>query len=156
MNDTAPAMKARYRAMLMQRSGKERLMMGCAMRVTAKILQMAGQEVRGSAPLISGSNEATSMIRRAWFSTSLLVADGLSGESWTCCYYLLFRRVIIAPKPITIPRNTRSPAVNQPRTQVKSSPQLSNINCQNLIISVLAGLFKIIASTPWSSFLVTL
>jgi hypothetical protein len=46
MNDTAPAMKARYRAMLMQRSGKERLMMGCAMRVTAKILQMAGS--RGS------------------------------------------------------------------------------------------------------------
>lgn len=64
MNDTAPGMEARYRAMLMQRSGKERLMMGCAVRVTAKILQMAGQEVRGSAPLISGSNEATSMIRR--------------------------------------------------------------------------------------------
>ncbi len=31
-------MDARYRAMLMQRSGEERLMMGCAMRETARAL----------------------------------------------------------------------------------------------------------------------
>lgn len=35
MNDTSPDMDARYRAMLMQRSGEERLIMGCAMRDTA-------------------------------------------------------------------------------------------------------------------------
>jgi hypothetical protein len=38
MKDTAPEMDARYRAMLMQRSGEERLMMGCAMRETARAL----------------------------------------------------------------------------------------------------------------------
>ena len=38
MNDTSPEMDARYRAMLMQRSGEERLMMGCAMRETARAL----------------------------------------------------------------------------------------------------------------------
>jgi hypothetical protein len=35
MNDTAPEMDKRYRIMLMQRSGEERLIMGCAMRETA-------------------------------------------------------------------------------------------------------------------------
>jgi hypothetical protein len=38
MKDTPPEMEARYRAMLMQRSGEERLMMGCAMRETARTL----------------------------------------------------------------------------------------------------------------------
>jgi hypothetical protein len=38
MNDTSPEMEARYRDMLMQRSGEERLIMGCAMRDTARIL----------------------------------------------------------------------------------------------------------------------
>lgn len=38
MNDTAPDMAARYRAMLMQRSGEERLIMGCAMRDTARAM----------------------------------------------------------------------------------------------------------------------
>lgn len=38
MKDTPPEMDARYRAMLMQRSGEERLMMGCAMRETARTL----------------------------------------------------------------------------------------------------------------------
>ena len=38
MKDTAPEMDARYRAMLMQRSGEERLMMGCAIRETARAL----------------------------------------------------------------------------------------------------------------------
>ena len=38
MNDTPPEMEARYRDMLMQRSGEERLIMGCAMRDTARIL----------------------------------------------------------------------------------------------------------------------
>lgn len=38
MNDTTPDMDQRYRAMLMQRSGEERLKMGCAMRETARAL----------------------------------------------------------------------------------------------------------------------
>lgn len=38
MNDTPPEIDARYRSMLMQRSGEERLMMGCAMRETARAL----------------------------------------------------------------------------------------------------------------------
>ena len=36
MNDTLPAIDERYRAMLMQRTGEERLIMGCAMRDTAR------------------------------------------------------------------------------------------------------------------------
>jgi predicted ABC-class ATPase len=36
MKDTSPEMDARYRDMLMQRSGEERLKMGCAMRETAR------------------------------------------------------------------------------------------------------------------------
>jgi len=38
MNDTSPEMDVRYRAMLMQRSGEERLKTGCAMRETARAL----------------------------------------------------------------------------------------------------------------------
>ena len=38
MTDTPPEMNARYQDMLMQRSGEERLMMGCAMRETARAL----------------------------------------------------------------------------------------------------------------------
>ena len=38
MNDTAPEVEARYRAMLMERTGEERLVMGCAMRDTARAL----------------------------------------------------------------------------------------------------------------------
>jgi predicted ABC-class ATPase len=41
MKDTSPEMDARYRDMLMQRSGEERLMMGCAMRETARALAEA-------------------------------------------------------------------------------------------------------------------
>jgi hypothetical protein len=38
MKDTPAEMDARYRDMLMQRSGEERLKMGCAMRETARAL----------------------------------------------------------------------------------------------------------------------
>lgn len=38
MKDTPPEIEARYRAMRMQRSGEERLTMGCAMRETARAL----------------------------------------------------------------------------------------------------------------------
>lgn len=36
MNDTSTDMDQRYHAMLMQRTGEERLIMGCAMRDTAR------------------------------------------------------------------------------------------------------------------------
>jgi len=42
MNDTSPDMESRYRAMLMERSGEERLKMGCSMFDTAKALMQAG------------------------------------------------------------------------------------------------------------------
>jgi len=38
MNDTSTDMDQRYRAMLMQRTGEERLIMGCAMRDTARAI----------------------------------------------------------------------------------------------------------------------
>jgi len=41
MNDTTPEMDERYRAMLLQRSGEERLIMGCAMHETARALVVA-------------------------------------------------------------------------------------------------------------------
>lgn len=41
MKDTPAEMDARYQDMLMQRSGEERLMMGCAMRETARTLAEA-------------------------------------------------------------------------------------------------------------------
>ena len=42
MNDTSPEMEERYRAMIMERSGEERLKMGCSMFDTAKALMRAG------------------------------------------------------------------------------------------------------------------
>jgi hypothetical protein len=38
VNDTAPEMEDRYRSLLMQRSGEARLIMGCAMRDTARAM----------------------------------------------------------------------------------------------------------------------
>ncbi|TKS61880.1 MAG: hypothetical protein EWM72_00005 [Nitrospira sp.] len=38
MNDTPPGIDEQYRAMLLQRTGEERLIMGCAMRDTARAL----------------------------------------------------------------------------------------------------------------------
>lgn len=42
MNDTSPEMEECYRAMIMERSGEERLKMGCSMFDTAKALMRAG------------------------------------------------------------------------------------------------------------------
>ncbi|WP_413935520.1 hypothetical protein [Nitrospira sp. BLG_1] len=46
MNDTPPEVEERYRAMLMQRTGEERLIMGCAMRDTARKLVEASLRVQ--------------------------------------------------------------------------------------------------------------
>ena len=46
MSDTPRDIDERYRAMLMQRSGEERLMMGCAMRETARALVEASLRER--------------------------------------------------------------------------------------------------------------
>lgn len=41
MNDTSPEVERAYRAMLLRRSGEERLKMGCSMYATARALVMA-------------------------------------------------------------------------------------------------------------------
>ena len=41
MNDTAPEIEQRFLAMLLQRSGEERLKMGCSMHATAQALVKA-------------------------------------------------------------------------------------------------------------------
>lgn len=46
MNDTSTETDQRYRAMLMQRTGEERLIMGCAMRDTARALVEASLRER--------------------------------------------------------------------------------------------------------------
>ncbi|SPP66636.1 hypothetical protein [Nitrospira lenta] len=46
MNDTSMDMDQRYRAMLMQRTGEERLILGCAMRDTARALVEASLSAR--------------------------------------------------------------------------------------------------------------
>ena len=52
MNDTPLEMDARYRAMLMQRTGEELLIMGCAMRDTARALVEASlREHNPNAPV---------------------------------------------------------------------------------------------------------
>lgn len=48
MNDTQPEMDERYRSMLLQRTGEERLIMGCAMRDTARAMVEAS--LRGQDP----------------------------------------------------------------------------------------------------------
>ena len=42
MNDTSPEMESRYRAMIMERSGEERLKIGCSMFDAAKAMMQAG------------------------------------------------------------------------------------------------------------------
>ena len=46
MRDTSAAMEARYRDMLMRRSGSERLKMGCSMHATARALARASIQAR--------------------------------------------------------------------------------------------------------------
>jgi len=46
MNDTPPEMEERYRSMLLQRTGEERLIMGCAMRDTARAMVEASLRAR--------------------------------------------------------------------------------------------------------------
>jgi hypothetical protein len=41
MKDTSPAMEARFRRMVMKRSGDERLKMGCSMHASARALVIA-------------------------------------------------------------------------------------------------------------------
>ncbi|MET0484603.1 MAG: hypothetical protein ABW216_02810 [Candidatus Rokuibacteriota bacterium] len=60
MKDTPPAMEARYRKLLMQRSCVERLKMGCSMLATARALIVAS--VRERDPEISPAS-----LRRALF-----------------------------------------------------------------------------------------
>ena len=54
MKDTSEAMEARYRELLMRRSGSERLKMGCSMLATARALARASVQARD--PSVSPSS----------------------------------------------------------------------------------------------------
>ncbi len=60
MNDTSPEIERRFREMLLQRSGEERLKMGCSMHATAQAL------VRASA-LEKDPQASPADLRRALF-----------------------------------------------------------------------------------------
>jgi hypothetical protein len=60
MKDTSATMEARYRDMLMRRSGSERVKMGCSMLATARALARASVQARD--PLASPAS-----LRRALF-----------------------------------------------------------------------------------------
>ena len=60
MNDTSPDTESRYRAMIMERAGEERLKMGCSMFDTAKALMQAGI-------LDQNPDTSSAEIRRALF-----------------------------------------------------------------------------------------
>jgi hypothetical protein len=47
MNDTSPEMAAKLRELFMQRSGAERLRMGCDMFTAARAMMIAGLEAQG-------------------------------------------------------------------------------------------------------------
>lgn len=55
MRDTSPEMEERFRAMLLARSGEERLKMGCSMHATAQALVKASileKDAQASSPTI--------------------------------------------------------------------------------------------------------
>lgn len=60
MNDTSPEVERRFRAMLLARSGEERLKMGCSMHAFAQ--QIVRASVRARTPLASPTD-----LRRALF-----------------------------------------------------------------------------------------
>ena len=47
MNDTSPEMAAKLRALFMQRSGVERVCMGCEMFSTARVIMTSALEAQG-------------------------------------------------------------------------------------------------------------
>ena len=51
MKDTRPEIEQKYRAMLLARSGEERLKIGCSMHATAQALVRASVLAQGSAGL---------------------------------------------------------------------------------------------------------
>jgi len=54
MNDTSSEMDQRYRVMLMQRTGEERLIMGCAMRDTARAFVEASLRAQDPQATVEG------------------------------------------------------------------------------------------------------
>jgi len=69
MKDTPPEIEPRYRAMLMQRSGEERLTMGCAMRETARALVEASILNKTRRPPLRLSAKASSFASTVTNST---------------------------------------------------------------------------------------
>jgi hypothetical protein len=58
MKDTSPALQERYQAKLMQRTGEERLMMGCGMRDAARALMEASLQEQDPHITIEGLRKA--------------------------------------------------------------------------------------------------
>ncbi len=78
--------------------------------------------------------------------------ESIAKQSEDYVYSLLLRRVIIAFKPNTVAKKTRTIAANEPSTQEKLSLQRSNIYCHNPHILVCARVFTNIVSPPWHFF----
>jgi hypothetical protein len=89
MNDTSPEIERKYQEMLLQRSGEERLKMGCSMHATAQAL------VRASI-LEKDPDASPAMLRQALFlrfyghefdaearKNILLSLEGVAGKSDT-------------------------------------------------------------------------
>ena len=64
MNDTSPEVEARYRALLMKRSGTERLRMACEMFDCAREMMIAG--IKAEQPGINGTELRVSIFLRTY------------------------------------------------------------------------------------------
>src|SRR5262249_6805983 len=78
MNDASAAIEARYREMLMRRSGSERLKMGCSMLATARALVRASVQARD--PSVSPAGLRLGAPRRVRHSPRLEAAHDLLGK----------------------------------------------------------------------------
>ena len=72
MNDTSPPVERIYRAMLLQRSGAERLKMGCSMFATARAIVLAG--LRNNEPAASPATLRQALFLR-FYGPDFLDAD---------------------------------------------------------------------------------
>lgn len=62
--DTPPSVARRWREMVLERSGAERLVMGCALFEASRALLRAGLRERGEVP--SGTSERAEILRRTY------------------------------------------------------------------------------------------
>lgn len=75
MRDTPPALARRWREMVLQRSGAERLAMGSAMFDASRALLRAG--LRARSPTASGFDERAEILRRTYPELDARVRDAV-------------------------------------------------------------------------------